>query len=109
MKGILKGILAVTTLTPSLFITTNAWTQSGQGPGGAPPGTPPGTLKVYSLGPNEAKQLQNGALNQRPPQDCEALRQATEECQENADAHPGAPHWPCDALANQFVACKTGN
>ena len=39
----------------------------------------------------------------------EALRQATEECQENADAHPGAPHWPCDALANQFVACKTGN
>ena len=101
----MKAILAVTTLILSLFITTNAWTQSSQGPAGAPPGT----LKVYPLGPNEAKQLQNGALNQKPPQDCEALRQATEECQENADAHPGVPRWPCDALANQFVACKTGN
>ena len=54
----MKGILAVTTLTLSLFITTDAWTQSGHGPAGAPPGTPPGTLKVYPLGPNEAKQLQ---------------------------------------------------
>jgi len=101
----MKAILAATAVVLSLFITTNAWTQSGQGPAGAPRGTPPGTFKVYPLGPDEAKQLQNGALKQ----DCEALRQATEECQENADAHPGVPRWPCDALANQFVACKTGN
>ena len=59
----MKAILAATAVVLSLFITTNAWTQSGQGPAGAPPGTPPGTLKVYPL--DEAKQLQNGA-NAKP-------------------------------------------
>jgi len=96
----MKGILAAAAVALSLFITANAWAQSGQDPAVAPSGAPPGTLKIYPLGPDEAKQI-------RPPQDCEALRQATEECQKagTGDVSPST----CDALANQFIACKTGD
>jgi hypothetical protein len=106
----MKGILAATTVILSLFITTNAWAQD---PAVAPPGTPPGTIKIYPLDPDGAKQitdgLQNGALNKKPPQDCEAIRQAVEKCQKKGDADGGIPLGPCDALANQFVDCKSAN
>ena len=34
---------------------------------------------------------------------------STDQISAAVDAHPGVPRWPCDALANQFGACKTGN
>lgn len=123
----MKAIAITASVVLSFFVATNAWApvssrlekdsaadKAGDtGPAVAPPETPSGNVKSYEQGPDRARQitedLESGTLGQKPPQDCGAIQQAVVKCVDKALAAGGASLAPCDALADQFVACKAAN